>query len=530
MQKIYLFLFLLTTITFSSSSAQQMQWLTSTPVNYSFNPDALNQPAFVSGNKLFAARLEAFNITFGSDIMGTISIDCYDTSGTLNWSYSLGDSAVIKNMIADAAGNVYVSGLYMETLHIGGTDSLVNTGFGFNTNMFMVSLDVSGNLRWKRNVTLSHADAFDVSSFAIDPMENCWYGIEYFDSVSIKRMDVNGNDVQSYVVLGTRTMGSFSFDSAGNIFLAGSSGSLTMTINPVTVNIPDPYMMFVARIDAAGNGSWIKPIHDVTFQSPQVVATVNGDAFMSGNLLQGASFGTVVLNGPQWVYDIFLVKVDSAGNFNWGVEVPQTVNITGDFQRGKNNFLDADASGNAYITGYIRGTVDWGNGVVSDAGGIPSDGMSVISFDGNGTARWQKTGKATGYISPHSLCVSATDECYFAASASGTATFDSLHTNAGGNLALVLGKISSQSVAGINDLKAAQSFTLYPNPADEQVSLSARQLTGTNKEASIYNVLGEKVYTNAVSGLLTIDCRLFPSGIYFIEQGNARSKFIVQHH
>lgn len=524
MKKIYFAFFFFACIITQTLSAQPMQWLTSVPVNYSFNPDALQQPSFVSGNKIFSTRLSVFDNNFGSDIYGTQSIDCYDTSGTMNWSFALGPKAIVRTIIADAAGNVFIAGSFMETFHVGANDSLTNTGSGFDTNLFLVSIDVAGNLRWKRNVTLSHPDAFNLSAFAIDPMENCWYGLEYFDSISVKRLDVNGNDAQSYVVLGTRTLGSFSFDPAGNMFLAGSSGSQMMVVNGVSAAVTEPYMMFVARIDASGNGSWIKLMHDVTFQSPQVVATASGHAYLAGNLMDGATFGTVVFDGPQWVYDIFLTRIDSAGNFLWGVEVPLQQTITGDFQRGKDNFLDADAGDNVYMTGYIRGVVDWGNGVISDAGTIPSDGMAVVSFDANGTPRWQKTGKATGYVTPYSLCVTAPDECYFAASAIGTTTFDSLTTNTGGNLALVLGKISTQSASGINDLES-ETLSLYPNPADHFLMVKPNE---NNAAVEIYNALGEKVF-HAEKVRSSVDVSFLPDGMYLVIIGSSKAKFIVRH-
>ena len=139
-----------------------------------------------------------------------------------------------------------------------------------------------------------------------------------------------------------------------------------------------------------------------SFQLPHVVATVNGDAYVSGNLLDSAVFGNVTFHHPEWVYDIFLTKTDSSGNFSWGVQVPTTQVITGDFQRGRNNFLDVDASGNVYLSGSLRGSIDWGNGVITNSGSVTTDGNSIISFDNNGIARWQVTGTASaiGSITP----------------------------------------------------------------------------------------------------------------------------------
>lgn len=492
------------------------------------------QPACISGSHIYASRLVDFGLSFGIDILGSMAIDCYDTSGALIWSLPMGQKLLVKSIAADATGNVFISGAYMETLHLGGTDSLVNTGSGFTTNLFLISLDASGILRWKRNVTLSSADAFNISALAIDPQENCWYALEYFDSTSIKKLDVNGNDMQSYLIMGTRMLGSFSFDPAGNMFIAGSSGSINLNVNGYSVNVPETYMMFVSRINVAGTTSWIQLAHDQTFQGPQIVATATGDAYVSGNLMDSTSFGNVVFHGPQWVYDIFLTKVDSSGNFSWGVEVPETPNITGDFQCGKNNFIDADDLGNVYLSGTIRGTVDWGNGIVSDAGAIPSNGISIISFDNNGNARWQITGGATGFVTPYSLFKGDQDDCYFAASAVDDVIFDSLTTNQGGNYAFVLGKIGTSFTAGFVTARI-KSLISFPNPADKKLVVSSRQYA--INPVSIFNVMGEnvlKLISNESSYghdyfQIEIDVSNFPSGIYFLEAGSARTKFLVQH-
>jgi hypothetical protein len=533
MKKIY-FSFLVAALFLSHrSNSQQAQWLRSTPVNYNLNPEMPQQPACHSAGKIYAARLVDYSLNFGVEIFGSMSIDCYDAAGMLLWSFPIGQKVVVRSITADASGNVYAGGTYMETLQLG-TDSLLNTGFGFDTDLFLFSLDATGTLRWKRNVSLLHADAFELADLETDPQENCWYALQYFDSSSIRRLDVIGNDVQSYPVLGTRTLNSFSFDPAGNIYLAGSSGSITLSVNGFSINVPEPYMMFVSRINTSGIASWIQLVHDVTFQSPEIMATTTGHAYVAGNLMDTATFGTIGLHGPQWVSDIFLTRVDSAGNFSWGIEVPETPLITGDFQRGKNNFIDVDAAGNVYLIGTLRGIVDWGNGVITDAGPIPSTGFSVISFSAAGIARWEATGNATGFVTPYSVAVSAADECYFAASVVGTTTFDTLTANTGGNYAFLLGKIGPSSSSAIAEVITSGAINVFPNPSDEFISI--RSGPGINKgEVLISNVLGEKVLTAQSSvtapALLTdLDIRSLPSGIYFAAVGAARAKFIVRHH
>lgn len=538
MKKIY-FSFLISVLTFSNpAQAQDVLWMTSDTVTYNLNPFMPQQPACVSANHVFAARMTGFSLSYGQDIFGSMAIDCYDLSGSLMWSFPIGDSLMVEAIISDAAENVIVGGAYMETMHLGAADSMLNTGLGlFNVNLFLFSLDASGNLIWKRNVTLTHPVAQELSALGIDHQGSCWYGLNYFDSVTVKKLDPNGMDMQSHLINGTRSMNSFSFDPMGNLYITGSTGSVAMTIKNTTVSVPEPYMMFVTRIDAAGNCNWIKLAHDVTFQSPHIVAADNGDAYLAGNLMDSASFGTVVFDGPQWVSDIFLTKVDSSGYFHWGVEVPHQPVLTGDFERGKNNFIDVDAIGNVYMAGMLRGIVDWGNGVISDAGPIPSNGMSIISFDASGLARWQMTATATGFISPYSIITTSVDECYFSNGVTGEMIFDSVTTNQGNDYAFVLGKIGAST--GVYDLGFTEDVVLYPNPADDKLEVRSQKLAQGKvaglkgaTEISIYNGVGEKVKSlirSSAMNELHIDVSRFPSGIYLLVAGEVTKKFVVQH-
>jgi hypothetical protein len=92
-------------------------------------------------------------------------------------------------------------------------------------------------------------------------------------------------------------------------------------------------------------------------------------------------------------------------------------------------------------------------------------------------------------------------------------------------------------IAGLTPaLSKGEGVTAFPNPVTESLIVTGYQSKGTAVEISIYNIIGEKIITDAQVARgqrpLEIDCRLFPAGVYFIEINSDkkiyRTKFIKQ--
>jgi hypothetical protein len=85
-------------------------------------------------------------------------------------------------------------------------------------------------------------------------------------------------------------------------------------------------------------------------------------------------------------------------------------------------------------------------------------------------------------------------------------------------------------LTGIEENEPDYLFGIFPNPATSSFSISSASLIKAKIE--IYNLLGEKIFSAADCRLLTVDCRLFPPGIYFVtlntEKGTAVQKLIKQ--
>jgi len=75
----------------------------------------------------------------------------------------------------------------------------------------------------------------------------------------------------------------------------------------------------------------------------------------------------------------------------------------------------------------------------------------------------------------------------------------------------------------------SEDFNLFPNPVEESLVISHRSF-GRSVAIEIYNVLGENVYSQQLqppsSIAQTINCKPFPSGIYFVRLVDEKSSYI----
>jgi len=93
-------------------------------------------------------------------------------------------------------------------------------------------------------------------------------------------------------------------------------------------------------------------------------------------------------------------------------------------------------------------------------------------------------------------------------------------------------------IADVGSLANSQLSLVYPNPVNDQFTIHyslpiAIGITiGAAVDISIYNTLGQKIYMAADCRLLTVDCRLFSNGIYWLEVRSGdktqRAKFVKE--
>jgi len=275
--------------------------------------------------------------------------------------------------------------------------------------------------------------------------------------------------------------------------------------------------MFVLRYTPAGTAGFAQFARDVTFQRPTVLADEEGNAYLAGALLDSTSWDGLVLNGPEWVYDTFIAKLDSTGHFLWARESdPLGGPLVGDMQRCDGPCIAVDGASNVYLMGSVRGTVDWSNGVVSGNAAIPLDGISIIQFAPDGQAVWAANSAPSGSGSfPKTLTVDPSGVIHFAVHTSGAFTFAPITVNDDGGQDAVVGELNMLSTGIDPVLLSEGTLTAWPSPASTTLNVQWKGTTATNAE--LMNSAGQRVRVlRLVPGLNTIDLESVVPGLYLL--------------
>jgi hypothetical protein len=326
--------------------------------------------------------MKFYNKLLGATLLGGgFSLNVMSQQMPMDWASSMpgtgGDSG--KDIVTDASGNVILLGEFANTVDFqpgAGTTNLTSAGSGDGS---VAKYDTDGNLIWA------------------------------------VRFGGTGNDVST----------SIDVDNSGNIYVCGyfnaagdfDPGVGTTTLTPVGGNDA-----FILKLDQNGLFVWAKQIGGTNEDAAMALEV---DA--SGNVVIGGFYSTTVDFDPNagtvnstsaGGNDGYILKLNSAGNFVWRYTFGSTSN---DEARA----IITDASGNAYVTGYFNGTVDFDfSGATQNLTGV-SEEIFVLKVASGGTYTNAISMGSTGADSGRGIDVDSNGDIIVSGYFSGTVDFDS---------------------------------------------------------------------------------------------------------
>lgn len=363
------------------------------------------------------------------------SVAAAQSTRTPIWDLGGPEVDEVRHVATDAAGQVYVAGVFAGTLDVDpgpGRVELVSNG---DADIFVAKYSPSGVVVWAWSIGGTGRD--DVRQIAVDSADSV-----YIAGSIVGEVDFAPDDDTALVEAGRARQGfvakydadgallwasaldlpgsdevlALALDGVGNALVAGWSGIIPVG-HPASwssgaagaVRRGD---LFVLRLDPSGRVGWSA----VLPTGSEGIAPVGLAVGPGGAVHVAASFtGAVrVLVGEKLVEhasaggaDLLLLRLTPSGGLDWsravggdGHDVPVGLAVDGD--------------GNLAVTGTFNGALDVGGdgALVLEAEG--EDDAFLLSFDGSGEPRWGVRLGGPGYDGGQAVAVDAARYVYVA--------------------------------------------------------------------------------------------------------------------
>jgi len=320
-----------------------------------------------------------------------IYIQKLDATGNFIWVKSMGGAGNSQNsgnaITLDNLGNIYTTGSFSSTVDFNLGAGIYNLTAAGGSDIYIQKLDVTGNFIWAKSFGGYWSDI--VNGITVDNWGNVYTTGQFRDVVDfdptigvfnitsqgyhdifISKFDSTGSFIWA------KSMGSIYDDSGngitvddwGNIYTTGyysglNSGLIDFDPNAGIYNL-NGSGIFIQKLSSAGNFIWVKSmIEGVSFgayshsSGNSIALDSSNNIYTTGHFANTVDFDPNLGNfhlssASEWISDIFIQKLDSAGNFIWARSMGGVGEDHGDA-------TTVDGFGNIYITGKYENIADF---------------------------------------------------------------------------------------------------------------------------------------------------------------------------
>lgn len=500
---ITLFIFL----TFLNSlSSQSFEWIKGRDIGYEMNPGMLSYSVTASADgSIWQGGMKDFT-EFYTEAMGDLFLARYSANGNLLQEYEITGSASLQGLEGDSEGNIYVFGQTLNTLHFWDGTQLDYSGNFLEG--FLLKVSPSGTIHWAIDLSASFPGTV--------PEDLAIYGGHVYlvhsewSVSSVTEFDGEGNAVRTIRQLDVPMATGIAIDQEGNVYVSGSCSDTQGMFGGVPFPTAFSYSMYLVKYSQSGVPQWVKFAEDITCTKSKVAVDKLGRIIWSGPLFMASVFDTLRLMGPSWGSDFFVTAFNGDGQVQWGFEVPQI--LTGNASSGKFKPVHVMPDNTLTIGGSSRGSIDWGNGVVTSSEGFSNQSM-VLNISSDGQPAWTKAGIADGYS--QAIAIDGDDEgnLYISGISHGTTRFDTCTYTGVSYYYPYLAKLAADLNTSIPGQSPVKSFAVYPNPAEDQLFVEY-DYQGHNM-ISLCSLSGQEVLrVSGNSQVMNVDVSNIAAGVY----------------
>lgn len=323
-------------------------------------------------------------------------------SGNYAWAYRTGGYNVDdegKAIAIDEQDNVHVTGFFSGSMDIDPTNGTTYVSSNGQTDIFSYKLSTTGTFLWGISIGGPNSDL--ASSIVTMKDGSIWIKGNFKDSVDFDPDQLNKtirkstapSYVSNFFLLNLTSSGKFvqvidlpycnssevgtiATDKDNNLYIAGQfSGTVDFDPSPSSftmVSKPNYEDLFLLKLNSKGNFIWAKSIGGISYQSigKGLGLDKNGYIYLAGNFNGTCDFDP----GPN----VFKLS-STSGTLSFDAFIVKLkpdgsfdwVNSFGDYYDDGINAIDLDTLGNLCHVGFFRGTVNFGfNGALTTSTSI----------------------------------------------------------------------------------------------------------------------------------------------------------------
>jgi len=416
------------------------------------------------------AQMSKWNTQLSLNNYGTFDIGLFPsinpTGPEITPLFSVGHKSSIIALEADQ-NTAYVGIRYADSLVV--ADSLLDVADQWTPTNMVLAWDLQDNkILWTKSL-----DA--LQDFTLSSSGELIVLTTYPGSSALLTLGAQGVQLDS-TFIDNALSGHLDLDQNDNRYISGlASGYDTVKVGSFShYSGGSGLNVFALKVSPNGEGRWFQSSTDVNYAFPFIRCDELGHVWLTGELFLQQIWGNYTLAGSQWVYDFFLVKMDTSGTIEGAWETPNTTSITGDYRLASRQPIARSDSGVVLML-TNRGGVPF-NGTLPLGGTTsPQDrGITFLEFQDGYTrgitygttsnsyitaSGLQPSWSNTAMIWGAGLAYSDTLHCHTAAY-----SLDSIYTD-------VLGLIQLSSNISVYENPDIARI-LYPNPTSGQIHAS----------------------------------------------------------
>jgi hypothetical protein len=393
----------------NSIPVETLAWELAMKAGGSSGDDRSNAVITDSNGDVYVAGSFEQSATFGSITLTSaggddIFVAKMNSSGGWLWAKQAGgpNDDHGADLAVDSGGNIFLTGEFQSTAFFG-SDSMT-AGPSGNDDFFVAKIDTWGNWQWVEGVDCHNNGRCYGASIAVDSAGYAYVTGSFTRDVDVGTTTLAWAGVEDIFVAKIDTWGGWQwatmaggaqgYDRAysiavgpnGNAYLTGEvQFTSTFGNNSITANGGSD--VFIAKISQQGDWLWSGSAGGSSIsEGNSIVVGSQGEVYICGVFYTDISFGNISYS-IGGVSNSFIAKALIQGNtvgWDWAIQVSSSSSNSA-------QDMAVDSNGDLIVTGWFRGTTNFGTSVMTSSGNMDIFVTKILS-DGN----WSWTKSAGG--------------------------------------------------------------------------------------------------------------------------------------